>query len=274
MNKDNVEATAKIIDTYQLQVDKTALNGYKDKYDHKNMAKVLFCLYMEEKNEVRMLVESFDANIIEHFDENLPDIPDRINLIRDMSFRLKYLHDMGVIHQDICPENVMISCLNNNYICKLTDGNLRQVIGVLPKTPFSALGSNQEPNYYRSPEFWDAPVLIDKEYDIFRMALVFLAVIQKDAQVEVFKPQIEGKLRNKRDMLKPIGQLLHIEGSFKVSTGANIYILSNNLRGRHVSNKIQHILYVLFECKPNIKFFIIRIMILIKYNFSGIPYEH
>ena len=70
----------------------------------------------------------------------------RIKLIRDMAEALKYVHQQGYIHRDICPRNFI--CLPKSTGIKLIDFGL-----TVPATaPFMAPGNRTGTPLYMSPE--------------------------------------------------------------------------------------------------------------------------
>ena len=70
----------------------------------------------------------------------------RIKLIRDMAEALKYVHQQGYIHRDICPRNFI--CLPESTGIKLIDFGL-----TVPATaPFMAPGNRTGTPLYMSPE--------------------------------------------------------------------------------------------------------------------------
>lgn len=84
----------------------------------------------------------------------------RLMMIRDMAESLKYVHDQGFIHRDICPRNFI--CLPGTTGVKLIDFGL-----TVPATPpFMTSGNRTGTPLYMSPEIVRRRPT-DKRVDIF-----------------------------------------------------------------------------------------------------------
>lgn len=84
----------------------------------------------------------------------------RLMMIRDMAESLKYVHDQGFIHRDICPRNFI--CMPETTGVKLIDFGL-----TLPATPpFMVPGNRTGTPLYMSPEIVRRRAT-DKRVDIF-----------------------------------------------------------------------------------------------------------
>jgi serine/threonine protein kinase len=84
----------------------------------------------------------------------------RLRLFREMAEALKYVHDKGYIHRDICPRNFI--CTPDSERVKLIDFGL-----TLPATPpFMAPGNRTGTPLYMSPEIVRRRAT-DQRVDIF-----------------------------------------------------------------------------------------------------------
>jgi eukaryotic-like serine/threonine-protein kinase len=84
----------------------------------------------------------------------------RVDLIRDMAEALRYVHNQGYIHRDICPRNFI--CTPNSESVKLIDFGL-----TVPATPpFMVPGNRTGTPLYMSPEIIRRRPT-DKRVDVF-----------------------------------------------------------------------------------------------------------
>ncbi|TWU62425.1 serine/threonine protein kinase [Crateriforma conspicua] len=115
-------------------------------------------------------------------------------LIRDMAESLKYVHDQGYIHRDICPRNYI--CLPDMSGLKLIDFGL-----TVPATPpFMAPGNRTGTPLYMSPEIVRRRPT-DKRVDIFSLGVTCycLCTMQHPWQGEV----VTGKAALQHDTTEP-----------------------------------------------------------------------
>jgi serine/threonine protein kinase len=94
----------------------------------------------------------------------------RLKLIRDMAESLKYVHQQGYIHRDICPRNFI--CLPDSTGIKLIDFGL-----TVPATPpFMAPGNRTGTPLYMSPEVIRRRAT-DQRVDIFSFGVTCYCLI-------------------------------------------------------------------------------------------------
>ncbi len=122
-----------IIKLYGYFVDKENLNKYKEIYNNKKNVNDLnklkddidvYCLVLEyAKNGT---LREFYKNKIKNRDKNLVPIEEKdiINILKQLLSGLKHLHDKGVMHRDITPDNILLDEKNN---VKITDFGLSAI---------------------------------------------------------------------------------------------------------------------------------------------------
>lgn len=94
----------------------------------------------------------------------------RLMLIRSMSEALKYVHQMGFIHRDICPRNFI--CLPDTADVKLIDFGLT----VPAETPYMLPGNRTGTPLYMSPEIVRRRQT-DKRVDLFSLGVTFYCLL-------------------------------------------------------------------------------------------------
>jgi serine/threonine protein kinase len=183
------------------------------KCNHKNVIKLYEILHDNKKDKLYLILEYVQNGTImiynededtfqinEHFyknnDPNSDYTEDEIRkIIRQIILGIDYLHNNGVIHRDIKPDNILIS---SNGILKLTDFDLCTEI---PKNKNEPLSRNVITLYYKPPEIFYGDLYYGKGVDIWSIGCVFCELI---LGYPIFKGKCE---------LETLGKIIEIVGA-------------------------------------------------------------
>ena len=196
-----------IIKLYGYFEDKENINKYKEIYkDKKNKNDLdklkedisIYCLVLEiaENDSLR----KFYNNKISNRDKNLVPIEqiDIINILKKLLTALKYLHDKGIMHRDISPDNILLD-KNNNV--KITDFGIsaihkdykpqNQNIEEVLISKETVVGRYA----YSSPEVRKG-YSYDYSCDLYSLGLTFLCMMSYENPIIITTDSFGKKVRN------------------------------------------------------------------------------
>lgn len=205
VEKDGVKYAMKVIDKMQLRKKKKGFSKDKNgkiivdsmlddalreiailkKLNHPKIIRLFEIIQNNEKEKMYLILEccdngtlmtmdelTGDFNINPHFkNHNNQYTEDEIrDFIRDIVIGLDYLHNNGIIHRDIKPDNILLNGLNN---CKITDFN---VSSMLENKEEDNIGKKIEgTDNFRAPECCqdstETPDLKGKPLDIWALGI-------------------------------------------------------------------------------------------------------
>lgn len=107
-----------------------------------------------------------------------------LNIVQQLCQALHYIHDQGIIHRDIHPENIMIT--EENRICLIDFGCARKVFapGVTQETLMKGEIQWQGTFYYMSPEQFLGQSELDFRTDIFSVGVILYQLLTRHLPFE------------------------------------------------------------------------------------------
>lgn len=100
-----------------------------------------------------------------------------LNIVQQLCQALHYIHDQGIIHRDIHPENIMVT--EENRICLIDFGCARKVFApsVTQETLLKGEIQLQGTFYYMSPEQFLGQSELDFRTDVFSVGVIFYQLL-------------------------------------------------------------------------------------------------
>ena len=138
--------------------------------DHPNIIRLIDVLYDSRTGRLALIFELLDLNLYDFIKDRTDPVP--LKLVRNWLFQillaLEFMHNMGVFHRDVKPENLMIS----GSILKVADlGSCKSVKSSPPHTDYIST------RWYRAPECLLTDGYYSKEMDIWATGCVMYEVI-------------------------------------------------------------------------------------------------
>ena len=103
---------------------------------------------------------------------------ERVNLMRQISHGVAFIHHNNIVHRDIKPGNILMKGYNGYAVVKLGEFGLSKFLD--PDDMTSAMSSNVGTFLFKAPEFWDKRgerIRYHRNVDVYAAGLTFTAML-------------------------------------------------------------------------------------------------
>ena len=174
--------------------------------DHPNIVKV-FDIHQTDK-EIWIFMDLCQGDLNKFFSGQNISQDQMINIMKQVTTGIVYLHGKGVIHQDIKPHNILIYN-ESPLLVKLTDFDVSKF---LEESATLTMSANVSTLAYKAPEFFqrskDGKLNYHSNIDTFAAGVTFLAMLQIKESKKLTIPQIETPRSDSEHHAPSIGQLI------------------------------------------------------------------
>ena len=163
--------------------------------DHPNIVKVLEYGMSGQNGVPYFVMEFIPSQPLSHYIAlNNLTVAEKISIIKKAAAALAAVHQIGILHRDIKPGNILIT--EDNQV-KLTDFGIARVTDSSITMHKEVLGSPA----YMSPEAFDSSRIKDQRSDIFSLGIIFYELL---TGIKPFTGDTIGEIMNEITTLRPI----------------------------------------------------------------------
>ena len=176
--------------------------------DHPNVIKIFDFFRENDTDDFWMFMELCKlGDLNKYFEIRDVSQEQKIEIMKQITTGVKYLHENNIIHRDIKPGNILVA--NDIPLSlKLTDFDFSKFLEDDQET--SAMTSNVGTNAYKAPEFYqrqEGKLLYRRHVDVYACGLTFLAILQSKRGKALLVPHLE-TADDQADLINPIASTI------------------------------------------------------------------
>ena len=177
---------------------------------HKNIVQHLATVTEPKSNLPILIMELMDCSLKKYLEDRNDEklsLEYQLNLCRDISEGLAFLHSKEIVHRDLCDDNVLLSLDENGGcpVAKIADFRMSRLI---PHDKMSAtLTAIGQREVYFPPEARDYPVDYSYSIDVYSFGVIATQIIQ--VKVHLNRKSVLTSLFEKIPDTNPLKKIIH-----------------------------------------------------------------
>ena len=154
---------------------------YLESFDHPNIVCHLATRTHPTTNHLVLALELMDCNLRQYFTPQPGKDPVKLSLTvqsslcLDIASALEYIHSRGVVHRDLCSDNILLACGGENPVAKVCDFGMSRLLKSEAYSISFALGHKG----YMPPEATDLESSrYNTQFDIFSFGALMVQIVR------------------------------------------------------------------------------------------------
>ena len=172
--------------TQQDNIQEEALLKFKKEcdfmksYEHPNIVAYYNTVFYPGCNLPVLVMELMQTSLRRYIDEGtVMSMRIQISLSCDIASALEFLHDRGLVHRDLCGDNVLLNYNQDIPVAKVSDFGISRIIVKPEQLSHSLTALGHRPGYLPPEAFSIDPTDYDSSLDIFMFGVVMTQIASK-----------------------------------------------------------------------------------------------
>jgi serine/threonine protein kinase len=181
------------ITTQQDNVQEEALLKFKQEcdfmksYEHPNIVAYYSTVFYPECNLPVLVMELMQTSLRRYIHEDaVMSKRIQLSLSCDIASALEFLHDRGLVHRDLCGDNILLNYNQDIPVAKVSDFGISRIIVKPEQLSHSLTALGHRPGYLPPEAFSIDPTDYDSSLDIFMFGVVMTQIASNVPTVDSY----------------------------------------------------------------------------------------
>lgn len=177
------------------EIDKRAKHSFLKegsclkRIDHKNVVKIYDVRAYPKGDYPVLIMEKLDCSLSTYLASLTSDVYPfvQLSLSCDVASALEYLQLHGIIHRDLCSDNVLLDKKSDIPVAKVSDFGMSKILKNFERMSTTLTAIDGHRAAYYPPEMLEDPESYDKSIDVFMLGVIMTQISFKCPQVSSVK---------------------------------------------------------------------------------------